>query len=280
MSGSGVGSILGGVGSLVGAAGDIYSAFQKPPSAGGNKPYTGLISTPAFNFGGGTLQRTNNDFLQGQRRVRGLLGDQMGRVQPGFGALTQSGVNAIRQRAAEASGNLRAQLGRRGLMGASFADDALTRVGNEYQQAENEFRTQAFIQEMNATNELIDRESVSLLTQAQQELQELGIATSFLSGVNQVATTQKEIDKILKQQELMAQLNPQPAAGGVPGHSVLPPDTGPGGKVPIGGKPAPGGGGGTPQGPRRPPIRPFRSSIGQTGQNRPARRFGGGMINA
>jgi hypothetical protein len=70
--------------------------------------------------------------------------------------------------------------------------------------------------------QLIDRESTSLLAQAQQGLNELGVSTAFLSSVNQVAVTQKQIDALLKQQELLTkygqQTNPLPAqtAGGKP----------------------------------------------------------------
>ena len=70
MSGSNFGSVAGNIGTLVGAAGDIYSALNPPKAAGGgNKPFTGTLSTPQYLMGGGQLRQTNNDFLGGQRRI-------------------------------------------------------------------------------------------------------------------------------------------------------------------------------------------------------------------
>lgn len=213
----GFGSILGGVGSLVGAAGDIYGSFQdapKPVFDTQHAPFKGLITTPGYAFGGGSLLTRNNDFVQGQRRLRDLYSGLRAEVRPGFGRLTESGVNAIRQQAAQAAGNLRGQLAQRGLSGASFADDALTRVGVEYNQAETAFRAQAFQQEMDATNQLLDRENASLLEQATQQLSELGVASQFLGSVNQVATSQAQAQAALAQEQLQAKYfgEQQPAA--------------------------------------------------------------------
>ena len=199
-------STLTGIGNLVGAAGSVYSALQPAPNpykGAPGTPFKGIVSTPQYSLGGGTLVRKNQDFLQGQRRIRDLIGTSLAEVRPGFGKLTETGVNAIRQRAAEAAGNLRSQLGRRGLLGASFAGDAEQRVANEYAAAESEFRAQAFQQELQATNELLDREQASLTIQSTQELQELGVAAEFLGHVNQAATTQKQLLAQLKQEELM-----------------------------------------------------------------------------
>lgn len=212
MSGSNFGGIASGVGSLIGAAGDIYSVLGPGPKQpkNYNKPFTGLIQTPGYNFGGGVLTRKNDDFLTGMRRIRDIYGGLRQEVLPGFGRLTEAGVNAIRQRAGEASGNLRAQLGRRNLLGASFAQDQQTRLDKEYQQAENEFRTQAWQQELMATNQLLEQEYGTLVAQASQELGELGQATAFLSGVQQTAQTQKSIEAALKQLQLLETIGPPP----------------------------------------------------------------------
>lgn len=226
---SGIGSVLGGVGSFVGAAGDIYGAFQdqpKPVFDTQHAPYKGLITTPGYAFGGGSLLTRNNDFVQGQRRLRDVYSGLRAQVAPGFGQLTQTGVNAIRQQAASAAGNLRGQLAQRGLSGASFADDALNRVGLEYSQAESQFRAQAFQQEMDATNQLLDRENASLLEQATQQLSELGVATQFLGSVNQVATGQAQAQAALAQEQLQTKYfgppQPAPAATPAPAPAVAP----------------------------------------------------------
>ena len=121
--GSGFSNVATGIGNLAGAAGSIYGAFQDPanPYKGyPRSPFTGVIGTPAYSFGGGQLQSTNQDFLQGQRQQRDLIGNLQSQVEPGYGKLTTAGVNAIRQQGAQASGNLRAQLFE-GLSGDLFA---------------------------------------------------------------------------------------------------------------------------------------------------------------
>lgn len=202
----GLGGILSGVGNLAGAAGAIYGAFQDAPNPYKNypsKPFTGLISTPGYSFGGGQLTNNNNQVQQGLETQRGNLSGLQGEVKPGYGKLTEAGVNAIRQQGAQASGNLRAQLAQRGLSGASFAQDQLASVANQYSQLENEFRTQAFQQELQASTQLIDQQHQNLSLQAQQELGQLGIATGFLNSVPQAMQTQKSIDQALAQHNLL-----------------------------------------------------------------------------
>lgn len=212
--GTGVGSALTGVGNLAGAAGAIYGAFQDPPNPYKNypsKPFTGLINTPGYSFGGGQLQ-TSSDVIPSLQKQRGLIGDLQSQVQPGYGKLTEAGINAIRQQGAQASGNLRAQLAQRGLSGASFAQDQLASVANQYSQLENEFRTQAFQQELQASTQLIDQQHTNLAAQAQQELGQLGIATGFLNSVPQAMQTQKSIDQALAQHVLIDKYKNAPQA--------------------------------------------------------------------
>lgn len=213
-----MGTYLSGAADLVGAAGDVYSAFRKPPGQINplNAGFQGLQTTPGYNFGGGVLTRREGPTavragLQGlQGKIQGLQGE----VRPGFGRLTESGVQAIRQKAAEASGNLRANLARRGLAGASFASDLQTRLDAEYGQLENQFRTQAFQEEMGATAALLDQEHNTILSQLQQDFGELGTATAFLSGVKQAAVNQKQIAAQLAEEKLLQKYNPQPVGGG------------------------------------------------------------------
>lgn len=216
-----MGNVLTGIGSLAGAAGDIASIFKKPKASPDSQlsleaaklhaPFTGLISTPQYQFGGGVLTRRNNDFLTGQRRLRSDIQGLRSQIAPGFGKLTQTGVNAIRQRAAEAAGNLRSNLAQRGLLGASFASDAQGRVDREFSQLEQEFRAQSFQAELEATSQLIDQEQQSLTAQVNQELTEFGLVSSFLTSVNQAQVTQADIAKQLAEEGLLSKYG-QPGA--------------------------------------------------------------------
>ncbi len=109
------------------------------------------------------------------------------------------------------------------MQGASFADDQLQGIASEYQQLESEFRAQAFQQEMQASTQLIEQETASLLTQAAQELGELGVAATFLQGVNQAAQTLAGLEAKAKQDEILAKYgqvglpSPQGPVGGIQG---------------------------------------------------------------
>jgi hypothetical protein len=210
-------SYLSGAADLVGAAGDIYSIFRKPearpldPSQYGHRT---LITTPGYNFGGGALTRRGGpaDARAGLQGLQGKIQGLQGEVRPGFGRLTESGVQAIRQKAAEASGNLRANLARRGLAGASFASDLQTRLDAEYGQLENQFRTQAFQEEMAAEGALIDQQAQNFASLLDQDFRELGLATTFLSGVKQQAVKQADIARATKREELLGKYQAAPVA--------------------------------------------------------------------
>ena len=211
-----VSSIFGGLSAAAGAAGNIASLFggdSKGPqlATGFKKP----IITPTYTFGGGKLVRNNEDILNQQRRQRELIGGLQGEVKPGFGRLTDTGVQAIRNRAASQVGNLRAQQAQRGLSGASFASDALNRLQRDYDEQENLFRGQAFQAEMEASTALIDRDLQLTQAQTQRELTELGITTDFLSVVNQTQVNQANIKKALTEYNLVQGLS-ESATTGVP----------------------------------------------------------------
>lgn len=182
--------------------GSIASIFRggggTSVSAAQLKPFKGTFYTPAYQFGGGRLQRTSPFIpseearLQGELgglrrkisgfaqssgtetsdRIRGAFGQipglfqksealrgQLGgldvnlqglatQVRPGFGRLTEDLRTQIRSQASEAIGNLRDSLARRGVLGSSFANDAVSRVQNEFLQTENTAVAQAFVEEM------------------------------------------------------------------------------------------------------------------------------------
>jgi hypothetical protein len=126
-------------------------------------------------------------------------------VKPGFGALTDARVTAIRDAAAESIGNLRESMARRGVMGSSFADDAETRVRAAYAREEQTARSEAKIAELNATSQLIG--------------QQVGIQAQIM-GLSQAETSlyQQDISNAVTQatqiaQELTRQLSEFNVAG-------------------------------------------------------------------
>lgn len=88
----------------------------------------------------------------------GDIADLRGRVRPGFGELTQARVQAIRNRRRRSVGNLRENLARRRVLGSSFGQDAISRAESEFAQREAEARAKSFLQEFEATQNLLGRE--------------------------------------------------------------------------------------------------------------------------
>lgn len=183
----------------------------------------------------GGLSGTTQGLLGRTQGIEGELAGLQGEVRPGFGRLTESAVKTIRERGAETLGNLREQVTRRGVAGASFANDQESRLRQEITDQEEQARSQALIQEITLSTDIASRrlaanqlagdlvkldasnialqgqliaqqmgvtqqqaaligqklqvvqtQMQALRDQAARELQELGIASDFLSKVDQV----------------------------------------------------------------------------------------------
>lgn len=92
------------------------------------------------------------------REAASDIADLRGRVRPGFGELTEARVQAIRNRRRRTVGNLRENLQRRRVLGSSFGQDALARAEAEFAREEAEARAKSFLQEFEATQNLLGRE--------------------------------------------------------------------------------------------------------------------------
>ena len=174
---------------LAGIAGGVGSLFRDAPSFGvpGRDPFRGLITTPGFRFGEGTLvRRPGTEGLIGQtRRIGEILEARRAEIRPGFGRLTEARVQAIRDRRAQAVGNLRESLTRRNVLGASFAQDAIARTELEFAQEEERARAQSFLEELQLEQQNLKLQFETNQAQLAEEFRELQLATQFLSNVDQ-----------------------------------------------------------------------------------------------
>ena len=111
-------------------------------------------------------------------------------VEPGFGRLTQAGINAVRDARRASMGDLRQNLARRRVLGSSFGADDISRTNAEFAKKENEFASQAFTQELALSNELINQKAIAsaneFLTGLKQVNIESNMATQLASGVTSV----------------------------------------------------------------------------------------------
>ncbi len=78
-------------------------------------------------------------------------------VRPGFGRFTEAATRTIRNAASRRIGNLREQLRQKRVLGASFAEDLITRTALEFAQEEEAVRARAGIAEIAASLEVLDR---------------------------------------------------------------------------------------------------------------------------
>lgn len=223
----------------------IYSLTRKPDApptiASGPRPgFSTPLTTPGYGFGGGNLYRSplgdkygeslggfliggGMDSLRARQTGQALgqiqpmrdslggalssLQDLRAQVKPGFGALTDARVTAIRDAAAESIGNLRESLARRGVMGSSFADDTVSRTRLAYAREEESARAEAKMAEIGVQSQFIQQE-LDVMSKA------LGL-TQFEASVYQQDIANSVLQANMISQEMTRQLQEFNVAGNI-----------------------------------------------------------------
>lgn len=133
------------------------SRFQMPQF---QTPGLGVTNTPGgFEIGrspevSGALGQLN----QLSTGAANELGALRPLVAPGFGRMTQAGTQAIEDQRRSTVGDLRENLGRRRVLGSSFASNDISRTNAEFAKKDAEFRAETFLQELSATEQLITKQ--------------------------------------------------------------------------------------------------------------------------
>lgn len=150
----------------------------------------GAVSTPSFTFQNGKLTRSGDNALNLGREQLSRFSNLAGKGFGDFKSTTRRSFGDARSRAV---GNLRESLGRRRVLGASFAGDAIARTRLSFLQEE-----QAALAKIE-TDELTFRAGVErdrsnfLTTQIQGELNEFQLASGFSDSLNQLELQRLEI---------------------------------------------------------------------------------------
>lgn len=110
------------------------------------------------------------------------------RVAPGMSDLRRSRLAEVEAARSSAVGNLRENLARRRVLGSSFGQDALTRAENEFGMARDKVASESFLQELEATNQLIQQEFAARRGQFQTGLDELNLEADLASKLAAGAT--------------------------------------------------------------------------------------------
>lgn len=202
VAGMALGGILGGSG-------------QSAPQVSAPQIQTSL---PGFNAGGinaqpganGNYNVTPTDARLGTvggiqstfNQQAGDIANLRNQFAPGFSALRQAQIATLNNSRTAALGNLRDNLARRRVLGSSFAQDSLARADQEYQTTAANVQAQTYLQELQASQQLIQQQYTAARGSFQTGLDEMnleaGLAASLSTkasdALNSAATTQAQLD--------------------------------------------------------------------------------------
>ena len=150
------------------------------------------LTTPTFSFGEGGLTRTNTEFLDESRRTLSDLRANRAGFGGGFRDFRRARLQEVENARSRTVGNLRSQLGRRGILGASFAGDAITRTELDFQQQADKVSAEIDVQEFEFNLKNLEQESQIALANLSRELTEFGIAAQFITNLNSFETRRFE----------------------------------------------------------------------------------------
>ena len=128
--------------------------------------------------------RSGFDDLSGE--IAGLRPD----VRPGFGRLTRSRIEGVRNVASRTVGNLREELGRRRVLGSTFASREIASTEAEFGRQEDEIRAESFLQELQLTRELISDQFKASISGAAAVLDQLNFETGLAARLSDSASRQ------------------------------------------------------------------------------------------
>lgn len=167
---------------------------------------TGSFSGNSFNIArtsasNRALRNVVGGFEDRAAGFRGLR-DQ---VTPGFGRLTRARVEAIRNARGRAVGNLREELGRRRVLGSSFAQREIAGVEASFGQQEELARAESFIGELGLNTELLNQETAASINAATTVLNQLNLETNLAANLSAAASTNMNANLTAQAQAAAAQ---------------------------------------------------------------------------
>ena len=188
------------------------------------------VTTPTFNLSEGGLTRTGSEFLNESRRNLADLRANRARFGEGFTAFRTARLQDVENARARTTGNLRSQLGRRGILGASFAQDAITRTELDFQNQADKVAAEIDVQEFEFNLQNLAQESQIAQANLTRELTELGLTTQFISGINSAVVAREQIRASIQIAQIQAAAQRRTGGGGVTFGSSFS-RTGPGGPL-------------------------------------------------
>lgn len=209
------------LGSIIGPAVGAAASFGLSKLFGGKSSSSSLSSAgvPSINAGGlsgsggniksspermGLVSNIASLFPQQAEIFKGLRES----VTPGFSKLREARLAEVENARSRAIGNLRDNLQRRRVLGSSFGNDAILRGEAEFAKESERVQAESFLQEMEMTAELTQKEFTARQGEFQTFLDELNLQAEVGTQLASGASAQLGANARLK-----AQLDAQSAAG-------------------------------------------------------------------
>lgn len=195
-------------------SGEIFGAL-KPLS----------FSSPGFSFANGALKRTGSQeqaafatrFPQALKQIDTIRGE----IKVNASKFREAALSQVDSEEAKSTGTLREQMARRGLSGASFAEDTVGRNKAEFASKKAGVEAQIGAQEFELNKQLIEVERQWLTDSLQREFTELGHASTaataagnMAAGIAQSQAALAAAEMQVKSQMFSAQLVAQASAFG------------------------------------------------------------------
>lgn len=160
-----------------------------------------VTQSPALSQQVGQLQST---FGQAASAF-GALGQT---VQPGFSQFRQAGLADLTTQQQASRSNLQDTLARRRIMGSSFANSQLSQQDAEFAAKRDQFIAQSYLQELQASNQLIQEQFQAKTQQFTTGINEMNLQAGIAADLSAKATS-----SMASIAEAQAQLDAQAAAG-------------------------------------------------------------------
>lgn len=181
--------------------------FQPTGFSGGGltaTPNGNTISVTPDNARTGLIGNIQSTFTNLANETAGLRAS----VTPGFGDLTRARLAEIESGRQKAIGNLAQNLQNRRIFGSSFGQASLAQAEREFAQAREKARSESFLQELDANNQLLQQEFQARAASFQTALDELNLEAQIGTQLSTQATSELGANA-----RLQAQLDAQSASG-------------------------------------------------------------------
>lgn len=198
---------LGALGAAVGVGEMAYGSTASPNTASLPKNYyqTSSIFSPGYSmdlrFGKPTMTATpqTQGWMTDLQNTFSGYQNLLPQVAPGFGALSQLAATTIEGQRQSAESTLRGELGRRQMLGSSFAQDTLSRQNSDYAYQSFAAQANAKIQELNMTQSILGAMGKTSQDALNFELNQMAVAGDIANKVSSIgaslANTQMQLQQ-------------------------------------------------------------------------------------